>query len=88
MAPVAGKPFLYYIIEYLKKEGVEKFIFSLGYKYELIKEYLLKKYPLLNYQLSIEEDPLGTGGAIKLACSKTAATDIFIVNGDTFFLLI
>ena len=54
MAPVAGKPFLHYVIAYLQKQGVEKFIFSVGYMYEAIETYLKQNYPLLNYQLSIE----------------------------------
>ena len=94
LAPVAGKPFLYYVIEHLKKQGIEKFIFALGYKHEMIEIYLkeyffstnaVPDYPSINYQLSIEENPLGTGGAIQTACSKTSAENILIVNGDTLF---
>ena len=40
MAPVAGRPFLFYVINYLRSQGIEKFIFSLGYKHELIEDYL------------------------------------------------
>lgn len=40
MAPVAGKPFLHYVIEYLQKQGIEKFILAVGYKSEKIVEYL------------------------------------------------
>ena len=85
MAPVAGKPFLHYIIQYLNRQGIAKFTFSLGYKYELIEKYLLNNYLSLNYQLSIEEEPLGTGGAVKLACKKATEKNVFILNGDTFF---
>src|ERR1700753_1553917 len=60
MAPVAGKPFLSYVINYYKAQGVERFIFSLGYKYEVIEAYLNEQYPTLNFQCSIEEEPLGT----------------------------
>jgi D-glycero-alpha-D-manno-heptose 1-phosphate guanylyltransferase len=38
MAPVAGRPFLFYVINYLRSQGIEKFIFSLGYKHEVIEE--------------------------------------------------
>src|ERR1051325_11298696 len=71
MAPVKGKPFIGFVIEYLHKQGIEKFIFSLGYKYEMLKEYLesLKQQlatrnQQLTIQYSIEEEPLGTGGAV------------------------
>jgi len=85
MAPVAGQPFLTYVIRYLLMQGVDKFIFSLGYKHEIIEEYLADQFPTLNFQLSIEDEPLGTGGAIRLACAKTIEKNIVIVNGDTLF---
>lgn len=85
MAPVGGKPFLYHVIRYLQEQGVDKFIFSLGYMHEAIEDFLLKNYPLLDYQLSIEEEPLGTGGAILLACKKTNEKNVLVLNGDTMF---
>lgn len=85
MAPVGGKPFLYYLIQYLKKNKIEKFIFSVGYMHEIIEEYLKKNNPDIHYQISLENEPLGTGGAIRLACQKTSEKNVLICNGDTLF---
>lgn len=85
MAPVAGVPFLQHIIEYLKKQGIERFIFSLGYKHAIIETFLHKQYASLNKRFSIETEPLGTGGALKLACTKARDENILVVNGDTLF---
>jgi D-glycero-alpha-D-manno-heptose 1-phosphate guanylyltransferase len=85
MAPVAGKPFLSYVIDHLRMQGIERFIFSLGYKWGVIEEYLQKEYSTLNYTSVIEEEPLGTGGAIKLAIQKTGSEQALIANGDTLF---
>jgi D-glycero-alpha-D-manno-heptose 1-phosphate guanylyltransferase len=85
MAPVAGKPFLAYVINHLVKEGTEKFIFSIGYKGESIIDFIKTQYSTLNFQFSIEEEPLGTGGAIRLACKKAAEKTVLILNGDTLF---
>lgn len=85
MAPVAGRPFLFYVINYLRSQGIEKFIFSLGYKHEVIEEYLSANFPSLNYQCSIETEPLGTGGAILLACSKATEKHVVVANGDTLY---
>ena len=85
MAPVAGKPFLHFVIEYLLNQGIDKFIFSLGYKSEMIIEYVNTQYPMLNTQYSIEEEPLGTGGAVKLACGLATEKNVLVVNGDTLF---
>src|SRR4030095_8606643 len=97
MAPVNGKPFIGYVIEYLYNQGIEKFILSGGYKHEVIIEYFdsiktqpktqnskLKTENLLftthhspfTIQYSIEEAPLGTGGAIKLGCARATEKNV------------
>lgn len=85
MAPVAGKPFLAYVIDNLIKEEIEKFIFSVGYKSESIIEFVNTEYSKYSIQYSIEKEPLGTGGAIKLACSKSSEKNVLALNGDTLF---
>ena len=92
MAPVNGKPFIVYVIDHLQQQGVEKFIFSLGYQSEKLIDFLddfysnLKsKIPNLKFLYSIEEEPLGTGGAIQLACSKATTENVIVTNGDTLF---
>ncbi len=85
MAPVAGQPFLKHVIRYLLSQGVEKFIFSLGYKHEIIEEFLNTEFPTLHCEFSVEQEPLGTGGAIYLACKRTRDKDVLVVNGDTLF---
>jgi D-glycero-alpha-D-manno-heptose 1-phosphate guanylyltransferase len=85
MAPVAGKPFLSYAIDHLRMQGVERFIFSLGYKWGVIEEYLQKEYSTLDYTSVIEEEPLGTGGAIQLAIQKASSRNALVANGDTLF---
>jgi D-glycero-alpha-D-manno-heptose 1-phosphate guanylyltransferase len=85
MAPVAGRPFLFYVINYLRAQGIEQFVFSLGYKHELIEEYLHTHFATLRYQCVIENEPLGTGGAIQLACTKATEKNVVVTNGDTLF---
>ncbi len=85
MAEVAGKPFLFHVIKELQAKEIDSFIFSLGYKHELIVTYLQEEFPKLDFKLSIEDEPLGTGGAIKLACKKAAGDNVLVVNGDTLF---
>ena len=85
MAPVAGKPFLAYVIEYLQEQGIQHFIFSLGYEHSIIEDFIKAVYPSLNYQCVVEKEPLGTGGAIRYACKKCINENVFILNGDTLF---
>src|SRR4029453_14067518 len=81
MAPVAGQPFLQHVIRYFLAKGTEKFVFSLGYKHELIEQFLSDQFPTLNFQCAIEKEPLGTGGAILLAAKRATDKNVFIANG-------
>lgn len=85
LAPVHDKPFLSYVIDHLLTQGIEHFIFALGYKQEMIVEFLEKEYRCLLFKTSIEEEPLGTGGAIQKACAKAKDKSVLVVNGDTLF---
>jgi D-glycero-alpha-D-manno-heptose 1-phosphate guanylyltransferase len=85
LAPVAGRPFLAYLLDHAKKQGIDKFIFALGYKTELIETFVRKYLPEESYSFSIEKEPLGTGGAIYKACKQVSASDTIVLNADTFF---
>lgn len=85
MAPINGVPFISYLINDLINEGVTNFIFSLGYKSELFISLLEEKLPMKNYLIVIEDEPLGTGGAIKLACKKAKDENVIALNGDSLF---
>lgn len=85
MAPVAGRPFISYLIDYYQKQGITRFIFSLGYLHQLIIDYIDRAYPTLEKLYSIEKEPLGTGGAIRLACQQTVTNNVLVLNGDTIF---
>lgn len=84
MAPVAGKPFLYYLLATLEKAGFEHIILSIGYKHEIIEEWLDTLSFSMQVSFVIEQEPLGTGGAVKYALSQANEADVFILNGDTF----
>ena len=88
MAPINGVPFISYLIDNLINEGVTNFIFSLGYKSELFISLLEEKLPMKNYLIVIEDEPLGTGGAIKLACKKAKDENVIALNGDSLFKVI
>ncbi|RYE55410.1 MAG: nucleotidyltransferase [Sphingobacteriales bacterium] len=86
LAPVSGRPFLSYIINYLQKQQIQRFIFSLGYKSEQVEQYLFQEFNrALDYVCVVESTPLDTGGAIHLAMGKTTTDNVLIVNGDTYF---
>ncbi|EEC4842056.1 NTP transferase domain-containing protein [Campylobacter lari] len=84
MAPINGKPFLAFVLEYLKKQGIAEVILSVSYKYELIQEYLKDEFDGMKIRYNIEKELLGTGGAIKDAM-KLIQNQVYVLNGDTIF---
>jgi len=84
MAPVAGRPFLEYLLDYCLEQGLNDFIFSLGYKSEIIKNHFGNKYKNAKIEYAVEDELLGTGGGILNAMEKLSSTQTFLVlNGDT-----
>lgn len=87
MAPVAGKPFLWYLLKYLTHYNVHRVILSVGYLREVVFRWIEEykdEYPF-DFDYVVEEKPLGTGGGIKLAMNKVLGTEAIILNGDTYF---
>ena len=85
LAPVAGHPFLHYLMTYLLEQNVDHFIFSIGYKKEAIIGFIQNNFQHLKCSFVEEDSPLGTGGAIKSALKYTSEDLVFVLNADTYF---
>jgi len=84
MVPVRGKPFLEYLICFLKNQGISEFILCLHYMAEKFSEYFGdgSKFGVA-IEYSIEEEPLGTAGAIKKV-EDYLNSSFLVLNGDTY----
>lgn len=85
MAPVGGRPFLDYILFYLKNQGFSRIILAVSFRNEQIREYYGSSFEGMEIVYSVEKEPLGTGGAIKQALQFSNTNPIAVMNGDTFF---
>lgn len=85
MVPVGGEPFVYKLMRKLESEGCVKIVLSLHFRAEYVVKLVERDMPVkCAVVFVIEEEPLGTGGAIKLA-ARAISSDYFIaINGDTF----
>ncbi|HBC75131.1 MAG: hypothetical protein A2008_04330 [Candidatus Wallbacteria bacterium GWC2_49_35] len=81
--PIVNKPFLIYQIELLKMYGVTEIILATGHLSQTIKK-VLGDGEAFGVKLiySLETQPLGTGGAVKLASKHLNGESAFILNGD------
>ncbi len=86
MAPVAGRPFLEHLLDHWIEQGVSNFILSVGYLHSIITNHFGTEYKNIPITYSIEETPLGTGGAFLAALPLLKHSSPFLLlNGDTFF---
>ncbi len=86
MAPVNGRPFLEYQLNYWIRQGVTRFVLSLGYKHKTVVDHFGPNYRGVELAYAIEDQPLGTGGGLLLACRSLKRGGPFLVlNGDTYF---
>lgn len=85
MAPVRQKPFLEYILNHLESQGTRRVVLAVGYRHELIRSHFGDQFQNLSLVYSVEEEPLGTGGALKKAMDCVDENHVAVVNGDTFF---
>ena len=90
LAPVAGKPFISYLIAHWIEQGINDFVFLLHYEAAQIEAVLESmssdpKFSDVNFRAITEEVPLGTGGSLLHAIKKLGIKDSFLVaNADTW----
>ena len=83
LIPIMNIPIIEWQIKYLKKFGITEVIICSGYKTKMIEDYLNNKKLGIKIAFSIENKPLGTGGAIKKAGKKIKDKSFIVINGDT-----
>jgi len=83
LIPIAGRPILEYQIEWLSRNGVSEVVLCVGYLWEKIRQRLGREWKGIKIEYSVEEEPLGTGGALKAAREHVMDAELFIaLNGD------
>ena len=85
MAKVGARPFLEYLLDYLVEQGIEQAVLAVSHKWEVIREHFGDAYRGMSLNYSVEDEPLGTGGAIRQALESLADYDVVVLNGDTLF---
>ncbi len=84
MAPVAGRPFLEILLGTLAHKGFGRVVLSLGFMAEKISGHFGSRYTGMELQYVVEDQPLGTGGAVRLALTRCTEDHVFVFNGDTY----
>lgn len=84
MAPIAGRPFLEILLGHLQRNGCHRVLLSVGYLHEVIQQHFGTRHGAMAIEYVIEQEPLGTGGAIRTALRQVEDESALVMNGDTF----
>jgi len=85
LAPVAGLPFLAWVLDHLAAQGVRRAVLAVGYRHEAIRDHFGARHRGMRLAYAVEPRPLGTGGAIRAALAECTTDPVLVVNGDTLF---
>jgi D-glycero-alpha-D-manno-heptose 1-phosphate guanylyltransferase len=83
MVPVAGRPFLEFVLDRLVEGGFTRITLSLGYLAQVVQDHFGLTYRGADLRYSVERQALGTGGAIRHALQDRGDEPALVVNGDT-----
>ena len=85
MARVNGRPFLEYLVRWVRAVGYTRVILCAGYRAAQIQDYFADGQKFnVDLTYSIEEQPLGTWGAIRQACEQLEDPAFLVLNGDSW----
>lgn len=84
LVPVSGKPFVYYILDNLVRQGVSHIVFAISYQSDFFIDQIGEVYKNVKISYSVEKKALGTGGAIKQALDLCDSEHVLVTNGDTY----
>lgn len=87
LAPVAGRPFLAWLLDMLADQGIRRVILATGYLAEAVEAAIGSRWRSMAVVYSVEDMPLGTGGAIARALGLVQGNSAIVLNGDTYLRL-
>jgi mannose-1-phosphate guanylyltransferase len=81
--PLAGRPFLSFMLDWIREHGVTEVVLSCGFRSEDVRAVLGDIYEGMRLRYVVEDEPLGTAGPVRLAADEGLLEDRFLVlNGD------
>ncbi len=81
--PLAGRPFLSFMLDWLREHGVDDVLLSCGFLAHAVEDVLGDEHEGMRLRYVHEDSPLGTAGPVRLAADEGLLDDrVFILNGD------
>jgi mannose-1-phosphate guanylyltransferase len=81
--PLAGRPFLTFMLDWLGRHGVQEAILSCGFLSDAVERVLGRDHEGIALHYVVEDEPLGTAGPVRLAADRGLVTGrLLVLNGD------
>ncbi len=84
LAPVAGRPFLAWLLDRLAAHGMRRVVLATGYLADRVEAVVGPRWAGMEVSYSVEAAPLGTGGALRQAAACLQGDAVHVLNGDTW----
>ena len=87
LAPIGGRPYLAYLLDWLRRFGAKRIVLGLGHRAPAVIDFLDRNkssYDDLTVVVVTEPEPLGTAGAIRFARPNLRTDPVLVMNGDSF----
>ena len=81
LAPINGRPYLDYLLEWLDGFGASRIIMCLGNLAQKVEDHLQGREGV---ECIVEPEPLGTGGAVRFCRDAFRSNHLLVMNGDTW----
>src|SRR5918993_742018 len=81
--PLAGQPFLSFMLDWVRRHGVDEVILSCGFMSDAVRHVLGDIYDAMRLRYVVEDEPLGTAGPVRLAHDEGLLEErLLVLNGD------
>jgi len=84
LAPVGGRPFLAWLLDLLRAQGMRRVILATGHMAKQVEAFVGSDWSGMDVDYSHETSPMGTGGAVQQAVARLQGESVHVLNGDTF----
>jgi D-glycero-alpha-D-manno-heptose 1-phosphate guanylyltransferase len=84
LAPILGRPFLFYVLDLLALRGARRVVLCAGYRADRVREAVGETWCGMEIRHAVETTPLGTGGALVAARAHLESAQVLVINGDTW----
>jgi D-glycero-alpha-D-manno-heptose 1-phosphate guanylyltransferase len=83
LAPIGGRPFLSFLLDNLEQAGIREAVLLVGFGADQVRTQFGDRYKGIQLLYSMEPEPLGTAGAVKLAAPLLRGHTVLLLNGDS-----